>query len=67
MLRHWYPGMDPLENSHLRNRALFEKGNARNSDPTNPKSLGREWEAKAAQELEMQLRAGIIPGESPCP
>ena len=60
MLRVWFPGIEPLENSHVRNMALFKKGNSRNGDP---KSLGKEWETEALADLEMQLRAGVIPGE----
>lgn len=63
-LRYWFPGMDPLENTHLRNMALFNKGNARNADPTSlALGKGQEWEKQALADLEMQLRAGIIPGE----
>ena len=28
-IRVWWPGIDPMENSHRRNMALFEAGNDR--------------------------------------
>jgi hypothetical protein len=57
MIRVWWPGVDPMENSHRRNMALFEAGNDRQRPAQSVMGESRD----ALKELEGQLRSGILP------
>ena len=56
-IRVWWPGIDPMENSHRRNMALFEAGNDRGKPDKGV--LGQAEEA--FKELNEMMAAGIMP------
>ncbi len=60
MLRVWYPGMEPMDNSHLRNMALFAKGNwrGREGTPEDIDSLAKD----ALRQMGAALMAGNVKG-----
>lgn len=60
MLRVWYPGMEPLDNSHLRNMALFAKGNwrGREGTPEDMNALAKD----ALRRMSEDLLAGRVKG-----
>lgn len=61
VLRRWYPGMDPMRNSHRRNMALFVKANPKNQDPGEISASMQQAADDAFRKLNEQIKAGMVP------